>query len=393
MARRSGSAWALGALVLLRAPSLRSDPLRMRADALAEARSPAGLVVLEGQAREVPWFDAEALVWTGATHPDRVTGDVLVLALRLREPHGFAEVRGGRFVFTTGAIRPTAIDGVSAIGRMPWGLTVEAVGGAPVIPRFGTSVYDWMAGGRVAQHVGSRFTLGASYVREHAPEGLTNEEVGADMALVPLTWLDLAGRGAYDLSSPGIADAHGSAAARLGLVRVELFGTHRSPSRLLPATSLFSVLGDFPSDILGTTVRWDAAPRLDVLATAAGQDRGGDFGGYGSLRATLRLDDDANGTFALEGRRQDVADIHWTGIRAIAAERMSLHFRASTELEVAWADDPRGRGAAWPWGLVSLGWRSGSGWEAAAGMEAGSTPLRRFELDGLLRLSRTLEVP
>jgi hypothetical protein len=385
----------------------------MRADAVAETRAPAGLVVLEGQDRQAPWFDAEALVWTGArsewgasgraaastgtfassADPDRVTGDVLVLALRLREPHGLAEVRGGRFVFTTGAIRPIAIDGVSAIGRLPWGLTLEAVGGAPVIPRFGTSSSDWMTGGRVAQHIGSRFTLGASYVREHGRVGLANEELGADMAAVPYAWLDVAGRGAYDLTTPGVAEAYGSAAARLGFFRVELFGTHRSPSRLLPATSLFSVLGDFPSQVIGTTVRWDAAPRLDLLATAAGQDRGGDFGGYGALRGTLRLDDQGNGTLALEGRRQDIADVHWAGIRAIAAQRMTLHWRASSELEVAWADDPHGQGAPWPWGIMSLGWRSGSGWEAAAGIEAGSTPLHRFELDGLVRLSRTLEVP
>src|SRR5439155_3806413 len=111
-------------------------------------------------------------------------------------------------------------------------------------------------------------------------------------------------------------------------------------------TSLFSVLGDFPSQVVGTTVRWDASPRLDLLATAAGQDRGGEFGAYGSLRGTLRLDDQGNGTLAVEGRRQDIADVHWTGIRAIAAHRMTPHWRTSSEVEVAWADDPRGPGAA-----------------------------------------------
>ena len=83
---------------------------------------------------------------------------------------------------------------------------------------------------------------------------LANEEVGADVAAVPVTWLDFAARSAYDLGSSGVADALVSAAIRVEPVRIELFATHRSPSRLLPATSLFSALGDFPSQVAGTTI-------------------------------------------------------------------------------------------------------------------------------------------
>ena len=132
--------------------------------------------------------------------------------------------------------------------------------------------------------------------------------------------------------------------------------------------------------------------RLDLLASVAGQDLGGELGGYGSLRSTLRLDDRGDGIIGLELRRQDVSTARWSGARVIAAERLGIHLRASTELEVARADDPRGRGAAWPWGLVALAWSSGSGWEAAAAAEAGSTPQYRFEVNGLLRLSHTLEI-
>jgi hypothetical protein len=382
--------WGLAALGLLRAAPLEADPLRLRADAVAEARAPAGLIMLQGQDRKYPWVDAEALVWAGAR--SELTGDVLVMTLRLREPHGFAELRGGRFVFATGAIRPIQVDGVSAIARLPSGLTVEAVSGFTVAPRFGGRRADWVTGGRLAQSVASRLTVGASYVRQNAREGLTNEEIGADVAAVPVEWLDIASRGAYDLDSSGVADALVSAAARWTAWRLELFASHRSPSRLLPATSLFSVLGDFPSQVVGTTIRWEAAPRLDLLASVAGQDLGGELGGYGSLRSTLRLDDRGDGIIGLELRRQDVSTARWSGVRVIAAERLGVRLRASTELEVARADDPRGRGAAWPWGLVALAWGSGSGWEASAAAEAGSTPQYRFEVNGLLRLSHTLEI-
>ena len=94
-----------------------AEPLRLRADALAEtqgAASPAGLVVLQGQDAMRPWVDAEALVWTGAgAGAPSPTGDVLVLTVRLREPHGYAEMRAGRFVLATGAVHPVQIDGAA----------------------------------------------------------------------------------------------------------------------------------------------------------------------------------------------------------------------------------------------------------------------------------------
>lgn len=380
----------------------RAQGLRLRGDAIAESQSPAGLVVLQGEDKARPWLDAEGLVWAGArtgvtstTTPREgadPAADVLVLAVRLRDPRGFGELRAGRFVVATGAIRPVQVDGASGLARAPWGSTAFAFGGAPVVPRFGERAYDWLAGGRVAQHVLSAATLGGSYVQRRTHGEIADHEVGADFAMLPARWLDVAARGAYDLTSPGVADALVSTAFRFEPVRVELFGTHRSPSRLLPATSLFSVLGDFPSEMAGTTVRWFAAPRLDVLASGAFQAVGGEVGGNGSLRGVLRLDDRGDGQLGLEARRQDVATAAWTGARAIAAQPLGRGFRASTELEIAFPDHPRGKGSVWPWGLLALAWRSPSGWEAAGAVEAASTPQHAFEFNGLVRVSRALEL-
>src|SRR5580693_5208662 len=82
----------------------RADPLRLRADALAETQgtaSPTGLIVLQGEDTMRPWVTAETLVWAGAREAS-VGGDVLVLTVKLREPHGYAEARAGRFVLATG---------------------------------------------------------------------------------------------------------------------------------------------------------------------------------------------------------------------------------------------------------------------------------------------------
>jgi len=361
----------------------------VRGDALAESRAPAGLVVLQGQDRKYPWVDAEALVWAGARSD--ATADVLTLALRLRAPRGVGELRVGRFVYASGAIRPMPIDGASAIGRAPWGLSGEVFAGLPVVPRFAATGHDQVAGGRIAQAFASKATLGASYVEQRLRGRMASQEIGADLAAVPVTALDLAARGAYDLVSLGIADALVSAATRVGSYRLELFATHRSPSRLLPATSLFSVLGDYPSQVLGGTIRWDAAPRLDLWLSGGGQDIGGELGGYASLRGTLRLDDAGAGSVGVELKRQDVAGARWTGVRTILTEPVISHLRVSTELEIATGETTTGS-ATWPWGLLALAWRPPR-WEASAAIEAGSSPRYQFEVNGLLRIARSFDFP
>ena len=387
--RRQRISCALAALISWWfASRANADPLRLRADAVAETQSPTGLVVLQGEDRARPWVDVEGLVWAG-TKPT-LTGDVLVLSVRLKEPHGYGEVRAGRFVLATGAIRPVQLDGAEVVARAPWGSTVETFGGVPVVPRFGDRAYDWLAGARVAQSVASRATLGFSYLQQRTDGELAYEELGADFAASPAKWLDVAAKSAYDVTSPGITDALVSAATRVGDWRFEVNAADRSPSRLSPATSLFSVLGDFASQSVGGTVRWRAAPRLDLLASGSGRDVGGELGADGWLRATLRLDDRGDGNMGLELRREDISTAQWTGVRALCAQPLGHGLRYSTEIEVVVPDHPDGRGAAWPWGLMALSWRSTAGWEVAGGIEASSTPQHRYETDALVRLAGTL---
>jgi hypothetical protein len=383
VARRVVACAVAGACAMALPSRADADPLRLRGDALAETQgssSPTGLIVLQGEDAPRSWVGVEGLVWAGA-RSSTVTGDVLVLAVRVREPHGYAEARAGRFVLATGAVHPVQIDGVHLIARAPWGSTVETFGGLPVVPRFGTRSYDWLAGGRVAETVANAATLGFSYVQRREDGEISNEEVGVDLAAAPVRWLDVAAFGAYDVTSPGLAEARASAAVRWTDWRVELFGSQLSPGRLLPAQTL------------GATVRWRAAPRLDLLASGAGQDVAAGVGGNGWVRATLRLDDRGAGSLGLEVRRVDVPGAEWTGVRAIGALPLGKGFRYSSEIEIVGPDNPDGRGAAWPWGLSALTWRSHSGWEVAGALEASSTPLQRYEADALLRLTYALGGP
>ncbi len=370
------------------------QPIRLRGDALARTEgssSPTGLVVLQGEDPTRRWVDAEALVWAGTMPLSQLTGDVLVLAIRLREPHGYAEVRAGRFVLATGAVHPVQIDGAHVIGRAPWGSVVEGFGGIPVVPRFGARDYDWLVGGRVAQTVAASATLGVSYVQRRQDGDIAGHEVGADLAVAAASWLDLAAFGAYALTTPGLAEARASIAARWAAWRLELFGSQMSPGRLLPATSLFSVLGDVPSETVGTTACWRAAPRLDLLASLAAQDVAGAAGGNAFLRSTLRLDDRGDASLGLEIRRVDIPSAEWTGVRAIATVPLGAGLRYATELEIVTPDHPDGRGRAWPWALTALSWRSRDGWEVSGALEASSTPLHRYEADALIRVSASFE--
>ena len=188
--RRFASCTIALAIGLAHSSPARADPLRLRGDALAETQgssSPTGLVVLQGEDTARPWVSAEGLVWAGGSS---LTGDVLVLTVRVREPHRYVDVHAGRFVLATGAVHPVQIDGAHVVARAPWGSTVEAFGGAPVVPRFGPRPYDWLAGGRVAQTVAFVGTLGMSYVQRREDGEISDEEVGADVAAAPARWFD-----------------------------------------------------------------------------------------------------------------------------------------------------------------------------------------------------------
>jgi hypothetical protein len=382
--------------VLLAATSAAADPYRLRVDAVGitgAPQTPVGLVVLQGEDHERPWVETEALVWTGAGKDQ--AADTLVLLVKLHDARKRVEVRLGRQMIATGAVRPLHLDGADAIWRLQTGTSLEAFGGMPVVPAYSPVQWDWVTGGRVAQSLGDNTTVGATYWQEQDGAELARQEAGLDFAATPARWFELATHGSYDLIDPGLVEATASITTKLPGWRPELYATHRSPSRLLPATSLFSALGDTPSDVVGAAARWYAAPRLDVVPTFAlrrTRDGAEDVGVDASLRLTLRLDDRGDGAIAVEGRRQDTLPNRWTGVRLVTRVPVAWRLIASTELELVIPDDTS-RGAMWPWMLMALHWTPADRWEFAGGLEAASTPTAIREVNALLRLSRSWGAP
>jgi hypothetical protein len=368
-----------------------AEPLRLRGDALVQSKSPVGLVLLNGSDQMKPWIDAEGVAWLGVTDKPEATGDVVTLSVRVRDPKGLGELRGGRMVVSTGAIRPMHLDGARGLLRSPWGTSIEAFGGFPVVPRFNYKTYDWAAGGRLAQSFGSAFVLGGTYVQRRSDGRRADEEGGVDFSLTPVKTFTASGRMAFDLVSYGVTDALLSVSAQSKTTRLEAFATHRSPGRLLPSTSLFSVLGDFASTSVGGTLRWKAAPRLELVGTVQGQGQGDELGGQGLGRVTLALDDDWASSVGLEVRRVYFGTARWVGGRLVLAAPLPLHLHFATEVELVHPDDPKGRGEWWPWALGALGWRSGGGWEVATAIETSAGPEYKSEVHVLGRLSFAYE--
>ena len=369
-------------LVAMLASSVAAaEPLRLRADALATTASPAGLLVLEAEGSS-----AEAVVWMAGAEEEDASGDVLVAAIRAQR--GPASARLGRFVSTLGALRVAHVDGGALRVRLPYRFDVEAVAGVPVMPGLGTSrSWDWLAGGRVSRQIGDSGSIGIAYAQRRDVGMLANEELGVDAGFGIGKRDDVGARAAYDLANPGIAEVALTASHRGKSVRTELYAAHREASHLLPATSLFSVIGDVPSQRAGAVFTWKAAPRLDLIADAGARRIDDDYGAELVGRARLRLDDRGTSVLGAELRRSGVADDAWTGVRGIARISMGAGFTASTEIELVIPDEDRMRGTLWPWALGAVAYEHGD-WQAAIAAEASASPQYSQRVDVLAQLAR-----
>lgn len=378
------------AMSILGASTAHADPYRLRADVFATAPSPTGLVVLSGQAKESPYLDAEALVWMGSG--DR-KGDVLLINVGIKAPQNYGDARIGRMMVSAGAVRPVHIDGALLRVRLPFGMGIEAFGGLPVEPAFASRNFNWLVGQRLWVRPSEQYQMGVSYLQRRDTGSLAFEELGVDGFGLPTSWLSVAGWAAFDRERGGISDARLSFSAFDRNRKLEIFGTHRSPSRLLPATSLFSALGDTPSDDISIAGFYRVAPRLDLWASASLDSLGGTLASHEIVRATLRLDDRGQGSLGLELRRQSAPDSSWTGVRTTARIPMTQSIFASTELELVLPDNGGNRGSLWPWGLLALSYKS-SGWlELAGAVEAGASPSKVAFIGGLMRASLQWEKP
>jgi hypothetical protein len=381
-------------LFLTFAAPAHADSYRLRADAFLFSESKPqqqgapGFIQLTGEDKLNRWVDAETVVWAGKGG----NADALVAVVRVHDPKNWVQLRIGRQILSAGAIRPLHIDGIDAHLRLPTRTTLEAFTGIPVVPQFAYPKADWALGGRVAQPIGRYTTAGISYLQKRDRGRLDQEEIGADFASTPASWFNFSSQASYDLLNPGLTEVRASLSGRFGALRPEIYAAHRSPSRLIPATSLFSALGDIPSDTFGATLMWRMCPRLDLLPMMSGRILDGNVGVDATVRTTLRLDDRGAGALMLDLRRQGAGIDPWTGARVAARVPLPRTIFVASELELVVPDNPNGRGEAWPWALVGVGFRPGR-FEIASAIEMASTPRSKFELNAMMRASMSWGAP
>ena len=102
---------AIAATIAMMAAGLdaRAEPYRLRADALASAQAPAGLLVLQADGQEGPFVAAEALIWLtggvaggGVGDAEGEDGQAQALVMAVRARRAGSEARLGRLVVTAG---------------------------------------------------------------------------------------------------------------------------------------------------------------------------------------------------------------------------------------------------------------------------------------------------
>lgn len=374
------------AILLLVAAQTTPATYRLRADVLAASQSPSGVIALSGQAKGEDWVSAEALVWAGAGDEDEI--DALIAAVRLVHPDGLGELRAGRILLATGALRPVHFDGVAGVLRAPWGTSFEAFAGSPVAPKFRYRGGDWLLGGRVAQRIADLGSVGVSVVRRTDGSELADQEIGLDAVAFPIDIVDVSARAAYDLVTYGVSEASIGGGVTLSPVRISVLAQHRSPSRILLATSVFSVLGDVASNAFLVTADWRAAPRLDVSLSAGARHVEG-WGDEVRLSSTLRLDDRGRGAVGVVLTRYGASDAGWMGARVFVRQPIVDALVASVEGELARTRD----GDVWPWALGALTWRFLPQWDAALAVEANASPTYEHAVQAIGRLGYRWSAP
>ena len=356
------------------------------ADLLLQGRPAEGLLVLRSGYRNSPYVDVDALVFVGAT-TDAWQGDVLSVSVVVREPHGLGQARLGRFIVGTGAVGPVQIDGGEVTLRAFAGSHVSVFGGAPVVPELGPRTFDWLVGGRVGQQLAEdRVGFGMSYLHRRDAGQIDAEELGADATLEAASWLSLSAIGSWSLIADSLAELRGAALLHERGWQVELFGSRRIAARLLPATSLFSVIGAAASSSGGAEGSWRAFPRLQLGGTLALEGLDDELGYRAALRATLSLADEGPGHIGVEAIRRKLADEGFVGGAVRVQVPIGLVVQAHASAELVAADQPRDRGKLWPWLRFGASWTPSEHWLLAAAVGLRATPEYQRDAYALLRV-------
>jgi len=157
-------------------------------------------------------FTAHAYGWgradlgDGGYYVDDTSGQLLYAYLQYAQPFSNFKLRFGRQQVMTGVINDS-VDGLSVAGDLGPYFSISAIGGLPVAydTSSGRSA-DFLYGGRLAQHWGSRYELGLSYLHSADDGENQRQRLGADLTFALPGGVTFDGRTVYNLESDGFGE-------------------------------------------------------------------------------------------------------------------------------------------------------------------------------------------
>ena len=373
--------------------ALNTAPLYARA--YADARSLLGGRV---EAHLSGW----AAVDLFASQDQVAAGDLALAWASLRL--GAHDVWLGRRFVAWGLPGGAHLDGVGAAVRTSFGLSVEALAGRPVTPRFdggfgATPSFEGAAalwGVRVAYARTGRFGASLSWM-ERWGNGIPGQRaLSAEALWTPTSRLDLRGAAVLDGASGGLVQARAEALYVLGSRNdVSLGWAHADVARLIPRWSILSVFAGPVYDELFVGGAWRPVRAVSIALEGAlrwldvpgrsSNDIGPALASRVDLR--VRVAPSRDGVQALfHASRRDDGVRSLTVLRAVAS--LPLHARLDAMLEAAAAlddDDPSAARSAY-YGRATVEVKLGGPWRIGATLDA-TQGLAVSELRGALNAS------
>jgi len=324
--------------------------------------------------------------WNGYLNGGAFSGDLGLAFVKGEFGKGAVVARLGRMMVAGGNSRMLQLDGAALLWRAPQGFSLSLFGGSPVAARFDArggdqganpTRGDVAAGGRLAW-AHPLLEVGASAALAWDHGSTSRQEVGGDLRLSPLRWLDVLGSGSYELDRSQLAQVSASAVARpASFISVSADYRYTVPSLFLSRESILWVFSDASRDDLGLSVRLTPVRAWTV-----------DLGGAALLsesgfRATGRVTwrPDRHGAVGLEGSYLDAPDNADLFLRVFGSRRFGP-VAATLDVQYLNFDKAVNGETSSLVGSASVGYPIARGLTATVAASAGVTPWyqNRFDL-------------
>ncbi|HUK65216.1 MAG TPA: hypothetical protein VLV17_00205 [Anaeromyxobacteraceae bacterium] len=341
----------------------------------------------------------------GGNTNDHFTGDVDVGFVRGIFLDRALTLTLGRQTVIDGLL-PVQIDGGSARLALPYGFALSGYAGAPVAPRFMARGGDlvtqtvratFASGGRVSWNYPGLLEAGASVAVADDRAAPSRRDVGADIRVTPIRYLQLLASGWLSLYEQRLGESVVSATFYpVRHLDFTLDYRHVEPDLFLPRDSILSVFVADKRNDVGGALHWGPQKgfALDGDYHVLLQDQG--TGHWARAKATLHPGGQTStvGTELSYLKSNGVSEINDNGyeeVRLFGARELMPALTGTLDLMAYFFNqdvngEPRSLAAT-----ATLAYGFARGWRAALAGTAGSTPFmeRQFEIMGKLVYEQT----